>query len=562
MDGELRDRSSGIDHFPKNFRSPPFLPLKEVAAAETRGLRSFRESGRPRAFITPAPRGAGSRTFVTDPQSMSLHASLDPVAQRALDTQRRRSTAASIVISLLGVSLIALVLSLVALTTMTFQQADIVVTYPEEIPDTPPPRPQVTTSLQNPSPPSARAMPFLQSQTVSPLSVPQVEISTDAPGLFPGPDDDIGDSGMLGDGNGRWTPIPASLRKRCTPEDRLAQLEAGGGTPAIEEHVTKALRYLKQTQAPDGGWGNDHRAAMTGLSLLAYLGRCETPLSEEFGDSCLRAMVFLIDRAAKQEGRFPEPAAGRHWPYEQAIATYALAEAHTMCRALGLNIPNLAGTVQRSGQMLINRQHESGGWDYDYEESSSRGGDLSITAWHVQALKACKLTGIDFKNLTRCLKRSLDYVEARQAADGSFGYTGTTPAGDLPRPSLTGAGMLSLQMGGRESSPAVRRGARHALENSPFTWDGPDCDLYAHYYLAQAMFQRGGKEWDTYQPRFRDSLTARQSPDGSWPKPGGGGKVHAVGALFTSDSPSGIHYRTVLATLMLEVYYRYLPATR
>lgn len=495
---------------------------------------------------------------------MSLHAFIDPAAQRALDSQRRRSTAASIVIAFLGITLIALVLGFIALKSMMVQSpSGIIYSYPPEIPPDDLPTPRSLTSSRNPSPPNARAVPHILGLAQSPLSLPPVEVSSiDATDLFPGTDDDIGDSGMLGDGSGQWTPIPASLRKRCSQQDRLAQLEAGGGTPETEEHVTRALRFLKQTQAPDGGWGNDHRAAMTGLSLLAYLGRCETPLSEEFGDSCLKAMVFLIDRAAKQDGRFPDPAAGRHGPYEQAIATYALAEAHTMCRALAINIPNLAETVQRSGQMLIDRQHESGGWDYDYEEDSSRGGDLSITAWHIQALKACKLSGIDFRNLTRCLKSSLDYVEARQAADGSFGYTGTTPAGELPHPSLTGAGMLCLQMGGRESSPAVRRGARHALENSPFTWDGPDCDLYAHYYLAQAMFQRGGKDWATYQPRIRDSLTARQSPDGSWPKPGGGAKVHAVGALFTNDSPTGIHYRTTLATLMLEVYYRYLPTTR
>lgn len=494
---------------------------------------------------------------------MSLHASIDPVAQRALDSQRRRSTAASIVIAFLGVTLIALVLGLFALKSMMVVAPGFVVTHPPESPPEDIPAPRLPTSSRNPSAPSARAMPFLHANMESPLSVPEVDVlPTDTPGLFPGPDDDFIDGADTDDGNGKWTPIHSSLRKRCSPEDRLAQLEAGGGTPAIEEHVTRALRFLKQTQAPDGGWGSDHRAAMTGLSLLAYFGHCETPLSEEFGDSCLRAMVFLIDRAAKQDGRFPDPAAGRHWPYEQAIATYALAEAHTFCRALNLNIPNLAETVQRSGQMLISRQHESGGWDYDYEEDSSRGGDLSITAWHIQALKACKLSGIDFRNLTRSLKSSLDYVEARQAADGSFGYTGTTPAGELPRPSLTGAGMLCLQMGGRGSSSAVRKGARHALENSPFTWDGPDCDLYAHYYLAQAMFQRGGKDWDAYQPRIRDSLTTRQSPDGSWPKPGGGGKVHAVGALFTGESPTGIHYRTTLATLMLEVYYRYLPATR
>ena len=547
---------------PKNFRRREFLPVKDVAAAETRGIRSFRESGRHIAFITPVPHGTGSRPLVTDPQTMSLHAFIDPAAQRALDAQRRRSTAASIVISLLGVTLIALVLGFVALKSMVVEAPDIIVNYPEEITPDHPPRPRVTTSSRNPSPPNSAAMPFLHSASTSPFSVPSPDHPADSPGFVAGLGDDLDAGDFTGGGSGKWTAIPASHRKRCTPQDRLAQLEAGGGTPEIEEHVTRALRFLKQTQAPDGGWGNDHRAAMTGLSLLAYLGRCETPLSEEFGDSCLKAMIFLIDRAAKQDGRFPDPAAGRHWPYEQAIATYALAEAHTMCRAVNLNIPNLAETVQRAGQMLIDRQHASGGWDYDYEEDSSRGGDLSITAWHIQALKACKLGGIEFRNLTRSLKRSLDYVEARQAADGSFGYTGTTPAGELPRPSLTGAGMLSLQMGGRESSRAVRKGARHALENSPFTWEGPDCDLYAHYYLAQAMFQRGGKDWDTYQPRIRDSLTARQSPDGSWPKPGGGAKVHAVGALFTNDSPTGIHYRTALATLMLEVYYRYLPATR
>ena len=493
---------------------------------------------------------------------MSLHASIDPAAQRALDSQRRRSTAASIVIAFLGVTLIALVLGFIALKSMMVVAPGFTVIHGPEVPPEDIPAPRLPASSRTPSAPKASVMPLPLAQTESPLFVPPVEVSSDTPGFVSGSGDDFSDGAYTGDGNGKWTPIPASLRKRCSQQDRLAQLEAGGGTPEIEEHVTRALRFLKQTQAPDGGWGNDHRAAMTGLSLLAYLGRCETPLSEEFGDSCLKAMVFLIDRAAKQDGRFPEPAAGRHWPYEQAIATYALAEAHTMCRALNLNIPNLAETVQRSGQMLIDRQHESGGWDYDYEEDSSRGGDLSITAWHIQALKACKLSGIEFRNLTRSLKSSLDYVEARQAADGSFGYTGTTPAGELPRPSLTGAGMLCLQMGGRESSPAVRRGARHALENSPFTWDGPDCDLYAHYYLAQAMFQRGGKDWATYQPRIRDSLTARQSPDGSWPKPGGGGKVHAVGALFTGNSPTGIHYRTTLATLMLEVYYRYLPTTR
>lgn len=492
---------------------------------------------------------------------MSLHAALDPAAQRALETQRRRSTAASIVIAVLGVVLLGLCLALFALKSALVEAPGFKMTAWPDPPISEPERPKVNIT-RTPSAPSQRSMPMMVANVTAPVSVPTLDLPTDEIGHFPGHGDDFGEGGIGSGDGGQFRPIPGGLGKRCSPEDRLAQLEAGGGTPEIETHVVKALRFIKNTQARDGGWGDDHRAAMTGLSLLAYLGHCETPQSPEFGDSCLRAIVFLVDRATRQNGRFSDPAAGRHWPYEQAIATYALAEARTFCHAMNMDIPGLSEAVQRGGQMIIDRQHASGGWDYDYEEDSSRGGDLSITAWHVQALKACKLGGIEFRDLNRSLKRSLDYVQARQAEDGSFGYTGTAPSGDLPRPSLTGAGMLCLQMGGRAGSSQVRRGARHAMENSPFNWDGPDCDLYAHYYLAQAMFQRGGDEWAAYQPRIRDSLPARQSADGSWPKPGGGGKIHAVGAIFADETPTGRHYRTALATLMLEVYYRYLPATR
>jgi hypothetical protein len=62
------------------------------------------------------------------------------------------------------------------------------------------------------------------------------------------------------------------------------------------------------------------------------------------------------------------------------------------------------------------------------------------------------------------------------------------------------------------------------------------------------MMNRGGNEWKKYNGQFRDELLKNQNPDGSWPTPGGG----------TSMNP---HYQTCLATLMLEVYYRFLPGT-
>ena len=38
---------------------------------------------------------------------------------------------------------------------------------------------------------------------------------------------------------------------------------------------------------------------MTGISLLAYLAHCETPLSEEFGENVLKGISFLVDLGMK-----------------------------------------------------------------------------------------------------------------------------------------------------------------------------------------------------------------------------------------------------------------------
>jgi hypothetical protein len=73
--------------------------------------------------------------------------------------------------------------------------------------------------------------------------------------------------------------------------------------------------------------------------------------------------------------------------------------------------------------------------------------------------------------------------------------------------------------------------------------------------------QRGGDQWTQYNQMFSDQILLNQGNNGAWKKPGGGTKINAVGALYANNTPEGIHYRTCLCTLMLEVYYRYLPAT-
>ena len=59
----------------------------------------------------------------------------------------------------------------------------------------------------------------------------------------------------------------------------------------------------------------------------------------------------------------------------------------------------------------------------------------------------------------------------------------------------------------------------------------------------------GGKAWKDYNELFRDELLENQNEDGSWPAPDG------------DKYTKGTVMRTAFCTLMLEVYYRFLPGT-
>jgi len=494
---------------------------------------------------------------------MSLHAQLSPEAQARLDAIKRNSTISSIVIAILSIVLIGLLLAFI-LINPCFKETPVIVTYSANIPaeEVIESKKVSTNSKQKPSAPSSSSAKVIAAQTTSNVAIPVPEVDVPQPSTDFGNGDDFGDGwgtgGDGGGGGGGFGAIPATMRKRCSKEDRLQRLAETGGVPQCEDAVVKALRWMKSTQAADGSWGEGYKAAMTGLGLLAYLGHCETPISEEFGDSCLKAMTFLINLGMK-DGKLSQKVSDKHWPYEHAIATYALAESATFCKQLSINVPNLNEVTQKAGQFLIDNQHKSGGWDYSYDESGDRGGDVSIAGWHIQALKAMKHTGIDFKNLSRCASKAINYLADKQDSEGGFGYSGPGLHGGLDYHTLTGVGVLCYQMWGKENQSAVRKGAKYIAKNSKLKWGTEFADLYGHYYEAQAMMNRGGQEWKDYNAMMRDEVLKNQDPAGTWKSPDG--KLRAVGASFQGGSAQSVFYRTALCTLMMEVYYRFLPGT-
>lgn len=493
---------------------------------------------------------------------MSIHAQLSEEALERLNAQRRTSTISSIAIAVLALALIALLLGIFLLPNVD-KTVPVIVTYQASLnEDTELDQRRVNTQIQRkPSAPSSSLTKVIAANTQSPTSIPVPEIEVITPTAEFGDGDGFGSGWGDGDSGlgGGFAAIPATMRKRCTKEDRLMRLAESGGTPECEVAVEKGLEWLKATQNANGSWTNSNQTAMTGLALLAYLGRCETPISEKYGDSCLRAITYLVDIGMKNDGKLSTNLANKHWPYEHSIAAYAIAEAATFCKMLSINVPNLMEVAQKSAQFIIDNQHaRSGGWDYNYDISGNRGGDTSIAAWHVQALKAAEHTGLELKGINGAKRDAVKYFENMQNRNGGFGYSGpNSSAGQTGYFTMTGGGALSLQMLGRESSASVRRAASYIRDNTKFDYNTEFSDLYGHYYEVQVMINRGGRDWEFYNNLFRDQLLKNQNEDGSWKAPGGGEKIRGVATTFVGNA----HYRTCLNILMLEVYYRFLPGT-
>ena len=156
---------------------------------------------------------------------------------------------------------------------------------------------------------------------------------------------------------------------------------------AMNSSTELALEWLAKHQDADGHWdaiknGADFKndTAVTGLALLSILGAGHTEKVGQYKDNVKRAVGWL---AAHQDdaGRiFDSTDAGsyRDGDYPQAIVTMALCEAAGMA-----NRPETRATAQKAIDYCVKCQSAAGGWRYHPGEA----GDLSVTAWHIMALK-------------------------------------------------------------------------------------------------------------------------------------------------------------------------------
>jgi prenyltransferase beta subunit len=213
-------------------------------------------------------------------------------------------------------------------------------------------------------------------------------------------------------------------------------------------------------------------------------------------------------------------------------------------------IKKLEVYAKRAAELVIKGQNESGGWAYAYGKGPAAHTDLSVAGWNIQALKAAALTGIEISGLDESMDKAIGYVKRCQDKQGKFAYQ----EGGGGKASLTGTGVLSLQIWKNAKSEEADKGLQWIVQNEAVKKEWSTIDVYGWYYNAQACFQAtgvsgGSKYWKAWNKDFQQTVCGNQAADGHWPH----------GNHFHGDTDI---YRTTMAILMLEVYYRYMPSTK
>ncbi len=362
----------------------------------------------------------------------------------------------------------------------------------------------------------------------------------------------------------RQHDLPRAYGQRRAP-DRQNIVTKQGGSPDTEAAVKSALAWLAANQEPHGQWdaarhgaewdrtlaGADARGRMrpdtgvTGLALLAFLGAGHTHQGQQYQDTVRRGLDYLI-RIQAEDGNLSGQATQSAAMYCHGMATLALAEAYGMTGDAKLEPP-----LRRAVAYTLAAQiRADGGWRYLPNDPRSRMGDTSQFGWQLMSLKAAETAGLQIPVATRHgMLRFFAYVTSgRHGGLAGYCYARYSDVSwqpDRPTPTMTAEALFCrFLLGTTADNPLCQEAADYLSQHLP----DERTDYYYWYYGTLAFYQLQGPAWERWNQAVQKRILTLQKGDGSWdPNDRWGGHGGRV-------------FSTALATLTLEVYYRYKPA--
>ncbi|MBI1324317.1 prenyltransferase [bacterium] len=304
-------------------------------------------------------------------------------------------------------------------------------------------------------------------------------------------------------------------------------------TPNVERAVTNGLDWLAKQQAPDGSFGSGTyrgNLAVTSLAGLAFMANGSSPGRGPYGTQIERALGYIMENV--QPGGFiAVRGESTHGPmYSHGFATLFLAEAYGMTRRA-----EIREKLEKAVRLIVDCQNPEGGWRY---QPQPRDADTSVTICQINALRAARNAGIFVPKET--VEKCIKYVRDCQNPDGGFRYMTQPGASQFPR---SAAGIVALQSAGVYDSKEIEEGIKYLKQFTPTARFSQRYShyFYGHYYAAQAMWIRGGADWNEWYPAIRDELLSRQSGQGFW-----------------TDHVCN-EYGTAMAAIVLQVPNNFLP---
>lgn len=289
---------------------------------------------------------------------------------------------------------------------------------------------------------------------------------------------------------------------------------------------------------------------LTGLAVMAFTGAGHTRTEGEFSRTVAAALDFILRTQDERGCFFSVGTASNGDMYDHAIGLLALADYLAMTGETEFREP-----VERGVRFLIERQQDSGGWDYKcypLAEDPPRS-DLSITGFCLTAMLSARAAGVEIEH--SAVRKVKAFLETSTYPDGRVMYANAGIGVRRESASMASVNLLSRRLLGQPMDEAIQQKQKAIIAQHPPDYSHAasiDNEPYQWYYTGMALILEGGEEWKKFNVALKRTLTDAQDKakgprKGSWPP----------STYYGRDA--GRVYSTALACLCLEVYYRYIP---
>jgi len=296
---------------------------------------------------------------------------------------------------------------------------------------------------------------------------------------------------------------------RAGGEKRRA-VAKNGGTKVSESVAAGSLTWFKQYLRSDGSIQAGPSAVIdTSLVTLCYLAAGYDHKMPSLYRPTVASMLGWIQQQDPSQMSFTE----------LCIASCALSEAYAMSNDRALR-PAAQAAIHRLTQRIQQNDLQP------LMASHSAFGGPEILAWAAMACKSAAAGELTVNG--EPMQRLLAMSQLPPAQPDADEY-------------LAAQAMVQIYSGQKAHFTDAQ--VQHICRSAAEWYRTGRVELL--YFYTNSAFQIGGQAWNSINSRIQNMLVERQLPDGNWDTP------HPAGPIAS----------TAIATLCLEIYYRYTPAS-